>query len=53
VQKDPVCGMEVETDSLETSTYDDKVYHFCSKECKDRFDSEPTEYARDEEESAA
>ena len=53
MQKDPVCGMEVDTDESETSTYQDKVYHFCAKECKDRFDAEPLEYANKEEESAA
>jgi YHS domain-containing protein len=53
VQKDPVCGMEVDTDESETSTYEDKVYHFCSRECKDRFDAEPLEYASDEEEEPA
>jgi YHS domain-containing protein len=53
VQKDPVCGMDVETDDSETSTYQDKVYHFCSEECKDTFDEEPLEYVNKEEEPAA
>jgi Cu+-exporting ATPase len=53
VQRDPVCGMEVETDDSETSTYEAKVYHFCSTECKDRFDADPLEYVNKQEEPAA
>jgi YHS domain-containing protein len=55
---DPVCGMEFkEEDGVAESTYEGETYHFCSKECKHKFDQEPELYAgeseaeEDEEES--
>lgn len=45
--KDPICGMRV---NLETtnykSTYQGKVYGFCSEGCKKTFDSDPAQYAK-------
>jgi P-type Cu+ transporter len=46
VEVDPVCGMEVDPESAAGySEYEDKVYYFCTNECKQRFDLNPAEYA--------
>lgn len=43
---DPVCGMEVEpSKAAGASQYEGETFHFCSKSCKERFDSEPGAYA--------
>ncbi|MFQ6002822.1 MAG: HAD-IC family P-type ATPase, partial [Candidatus Zixiibacteriota bacterium] len=43
--KDPVCGMEVtKEEAAATSTYEGKVYYFCSKNCRERFDQNPVKY---------
>ena len=42
---DPVCGMEVSNKTAPASTYDGKKYMFCSTECKEEFDSDPSRYA--------
>jgi YHS domain-containing protein len=47
MQKDPVCGMEVdEKQSKFHSEYDGKNFYFCSEECKDTFDNQPQNYAK-------
>jgi signal transduction histidine kinase len=39
---DPACGMEIEEkDAFGTSLYKEKIYYFCSKECKNNFDKDP------------
>ena len=44
--KDPVCGMEVSEQKLaNTSTHEGQTYHFCSRECKQRFDQDPQRFA--------
>ena len=44
---DPVCGMTVDENSAEaTSTYKGKTYYFCSEDCKEIFDEQPEEYAK-------
>jgi len=48
---DPVCGMEVDTNTAPTSTYDEKEYAFCSAECKEEFDSDPEIYTQVQEEA--
>jgi YHS domain-containing protein len=53
MQIDPVCGMSVDTDDAETSTYQGKSYYFCSDDCKMEFDKQPEEFTSEEEESAA
>lgn len=46
VEVDPVCAMEVDPlHAAGYSEYEDKVYYFCSKECKQKFDLAPAEYA--------
>ena len=43
--RDPVCGMTVEkADAEYSSEFDGTTYHFCSVECKDKFDSAPQSY---------
>jgi Cu+-exporting ATPase len=45
MQKDPVCGMEVEEkQAAATSTYKGKTYYFCAQSCKERFDKSPDKY---------
>jgi Cu+-exporting ATPase len=57
--KDLVCGMEVISDIVGsafggkeeatiTSNYEGKVYYFCSKICKDKFDQNPEKYIKSE-----
>jgi YHS domain-containing protein len=48
VQIDPVCGMEVDTMNagLRKSTYAGKTYYFCSTQCKQKFDANPSAYAK-------
>ncbi|ACP49033.1 protein of unknown function DUF182 [Sulfolobus islandicus Y.N.15.51] len=41
---DPVCGMRVLKSSPYYSTFDNRVYYFCSKYCKEKFDSNPQIY---------
>lgn len=43
--RDPVCGLLVHTKDVEfNSTRKNKLYYFCSQECKDKFDKKPEEY---------
>ncbi len=45
--KDPVCGMDVMPEKAAAATvYQGRTYYFCSKTCRDRFDSEPDKFAR-------
>ena len=42
---DPVCGMVLESsEAAATSTLNGKTYYFCSAECKEEFDANPTEF---------
>jgi Cu+-exporting ATPase len=42
---DPVCKMEVNPASAAAqSEYEGQVFYFCSKECKRKFDANPTQY---------
>jgi YHS domain-containing protein len=43
---DPVCGMSVSEDSPEQSRYEGETFHFCSKDCKDKFEMQPADYAK-------
>ncbi|MFD1688935.1 permease [Halolamina salifodinae] len=42
--RDPVCGMRTD-DSGPAATHDGETYYFCSKNCKQTFETEPDEYA--------
>ena len=41
---DPVCKMEVETDQGYGKMYQGTLHRFCSKNCLDKFDTEPERY---------
>ena len=42
MKKDIVCGMNfVSTYDCEVTEYNGIIYYFCSKECKQQFDSYP------------
>lgn len=44
---DPVCGMEVETETAQHMTeHDGKTYFFCARGCKLDFEEEPDRYLR-------
>ncbi len=44
--KDPICGMSVDLSTTKfKSTYQGKVYGFCSAGCKLTFDENPAQYA--------
>lgn len=46
MERDPVCGMEVEKETAQaTSKREGKTYYFCSEACKQAFDQNPTQYA--------
>jgi YHS domain-containing protein len=43
--QDPVCGMDVETNTAAGSTeHKGQTYHFCSLTCKEKFDHNPDQY---------
>ena len=44
---DPVCGMEVKTDSPHKSEYDGHQWHFCSAHCRDEFEAKPDQFTID------
>lgn len=47
MERDVVCGMQVEpAKAAGTSEYKGKTYYFCSKTCKTKFDTNPTQYAK-------
>ena len=47
--KDPVCGMELMPGKEEAEfQYQGKTYRFCSRECRDLFARNPTEYVKAE-----
>ncbi len=41
---DPVCGMQVPADSGYTKMHQGMLYHFCSRNCLDKFDANPEQY---------
>ena len=43
--KDPVCGMSVDpAKAASTAEYDGKLYHFCSRNCGEKFRKDPARY---------
>lgn len=43
--KDPVCGMDVNAESVAYHfTFEEQGYHFCSEKCLHKFESSPKEY---------
>ena len=52
MKRDPVCGMDVEPNrAAATSVYKEDTYHFCSVQCKQRFDSDPESFVSRSERS--
>ena len=41
---DPVCGMTIETAGSKSTIYDGHVYHFCSQDCREKFEAAPKSY---------
>ncbi len=45
MEKDPVCGMDVDPKSAtEKSEYNGQTYYFCAPGCKKQFDKNPERY---------
>ncbi|ABV34481.1 MULTISPECIES: YHS domain-containing protein [Pseudothermotoga] len=43
--KDPVCGMKIKIhEAAEKFEYMGKEYYFCSKECSEKFKSDPNKF---------
>jgi YHS domain-containing protein len=49
-KKDPVCGMPAFRYMEDTAVYQNKIYAFCSKDCKDEFVKDPAAYVKVEKE---
>ena len=46
-QRDPVCNMQVdEKNAAGQSDYQGQTYYFCSQNCKEQFDRNPQQYAK-------
>lgn len=43
-QRDPVCGMEVKSDSPYHESVEGKAYRFCSAKCLEKFQADPHQY---------
>ena len=44
--KDPVCGMDIETDTAAGRTeHKGQTYYFCGLKCKEKFDRNPEQYS--------
>ena len=48
MERDFVCGAEVEEQTRYFSDYDNKTWRFCSAECKRRFDDHPDRFIRED-----
>ena len=47
MERDVVCGTGVDpTKAGDKSEYAGRQYYFCSKECKDRFEANPGQFAK-------
>jgi Cu2+-exporting ATPase len=46
VEKDPVCGMEVSTDSLYKTEFEGRMIYFCSEHCMWEFNRNPEKFRR-------
>lgn len=46
--KDPVCGMNVSETSKFSKTNDKKKYYFCSQNCLNKFERNPSQYLNEE-----
>src|SRR3546814_17602080 len=41
---DPVCGKTVRTETARPSIHEGRVFYFCSRECRERFEAAPDIY---------
>ena len=41
---DPVCGMTVDTAGAKPAVHAGHVYHFCSQDCREKFEASPARY---------
>ncbi len=47
--RDPVCGMEFDSEEAQTvSEYEDRTHYFCAERCKELFESDPERFLEDE-----
>lgn len=45
VVRDPVCGMEINLENAEErSLYQGETFYFCSDQCRNKFDEEPSRF---------
>ena len=45
MEKDPVCGMDVEPATAEHVTvHEGKTFYFCARRCKETFEADPQRY---------
>lgn len=51
--RDPVCGKMVSKAVAKTSVHDGLAYYFCSTDCRDAFESPPSKYVDQEEETVS
>ena len=42
--KDPVCGMQIEPGQGYSKVHEGREYQFCSRNCLDKFESDPKRY---------
>lgn len=49
MHKDPICNMDVSSDSKYHYNYGDKEYYFCSENCLLKFQKDPERYLNKEE----
>jgi P-type Cu+ transporter len=46
MEKDVVCGMQVDPAKAAGSQYAGKTYYFCSKGCQTKFGANPPQYVK-------
>ncbi len=46
-ETDPVCGMEVSSDSEYQFGFEGVEYHFCSEHCENKFEADPLQYVKE------
>ncbi len=44
MEKDLVCGTEIDEKTAASHQYEGKTYHFCSETCRDRFSESPERF---------
>jgi len=49
---DPVCGMTVATRDAKTAVHQERVFYFCSQDCREKFEAAPASYGAAPQESA-